>query len=188
MNVITVGEHRDRGVWVPQKRNLIEVSLPLGAIKSEAAGKKSIRLGHPSCLHLRGAHRPLAVARTMAQRKRGLDASTGPEQEAEGRVADPTPAAAAPPTDGAKTKPRQSRSAQGPMRYRHIRSYATAEMVRQAVDGVIRHFVAADGSGSVEIVLEMCGDSFFWFSKSLSGPDNENSQVPGFRREGLGAH
>ncbi|GKT07068.1 DUF1156 domain-containing protein [Desulforhabdus sp. TSK] len=44
---------------------LIEVALPLDAIKAAAAREKSIRHGHPSTLHLWWALRPLAAARAV---------------------------------------------------------------------------------------------------------------------------
>ena len=50
---------------MPQKRKLIEVSLPLEAINRESAREKSIRHGHPSTLHLWWARRPLAAARAV---------------------------------------------------------------------------------------------------------------------------
>lgn len=47
------------------KPKLIEVALPLAAINAEAAREKSIRMGHPSTLHLWWARRPLAAARAV---------------------------------------------------------------------------------------------------------------------------
>ena len=47
------------------KPKLIEVSLPLAAINTEASREKSIRHGHPSTLHLWWARRPLAAARAV---------------------------------------------------------------------------------------------------------------------------
>lgn len=46
-------------------RKLIEVALPLDAINVASAREKSIRLGHPSTLHLWWARRPLAAARAV---------------------------------------------------------------------------------------------------------------------------
>lgn len=46
-------------------KKLIEVALPLDAINAAAAREKSIRLGHPSTLHLWWARRPLAAARAV---------------------------------------------------------------------------------------------------------------------------
>ena len=46
-------------------KKLIEVALPLKAINAESVREKSIRLGHPSTLHLWWARRPLAAARAV---------------------------------------------------------------------------------------------------------------------------
>ena len=48
-----------------QRRKLIEVDLPLGAINAESAREKSLRHGHPSTLHLYWARRPLAACRAV---------------------------------------------------------------------------------------------------------------------------
>lgn len=50
---------------VPQKRKLIEVSLPLEAINKASTREKSIRHGHPSTLHQWWARRPLAACRAV---------------------------------------------------------------------------------------------------------------------------
>jgi putative DNA methylase len=50
---------------VKAPKKLIEVALPLDAINVAAAREKSIRLGHPSTLHLWWARRPLAAARAV---------------------------------------------------------------------------------------------------------------------------
>ncbi|MHA7223086.1 DUF1156 domain-containing protein [Arthrobacter sp. RHLT1-20] len=50
---------------ITPKRKLIEVALPLEAINREAAREKSIRLGHPSTLHLWWSRKPLAAARAV---------------------------------------------------------------------------------------------------------------------------
>ncbi len=47
------------------RKKLIEVALPLEAINIASAREKSIRLGHPSTLHLWWARRPLAAARAI---------------------------------------------------------------------------------------------------------------------------
>lgn len=47
------------------RKKLIEVALPLDAIKKASAREKSIRHGHPSTLHLWWARRPLAAARAV---------------------------------------------------------------------------------------------------------------------------
>ena len=47
------------------KKKLIEVALPLEAINKASAREKSIRLGHPSTLHLWWARRPLAACRAV---------------------------------------------------------------------------------------------------------------------------
>src|ERR1700751_1076824 len=49
----------------PQRKKLIEVSIPLEAINRESAREKSVRFGHPSTLHLWWARRPLAACRAM---------------------------------------------------------------------------------------------------------------------------
>ena len=49
-----------------QRKKLIEVALPLDAINTRRrGGRKSIRHGHPSTLHLWWARRPLAAARAV---------------------------------------------------------------------------------------------------------------------------
>ena len=47
------------------RKKLIETSLPLDAINAASAREKSIRVGHPSTLHLWWARRPLAAARAV---------------------------------------------------------------------------------------------------------------------------
>lgn len=47
------------------KKKLIEVALPLVAISDAAAREKSIRLGHPTNLHMWFARRPHAAARAV---------------------------------------------------------------------------------------------------------------------------
>lgn len=47
------------------RKKLIEVSLPLDAINVASAHEKSIRVGHPSALHLWWARRPLATCRAV---------------------------------------------------------------------------------------------------------------------------
>jgi putative DNA methylase len=46
-----------------QKKELIEVALPLEAINAASAREKSIRHDHPSTLHLWWARRPLSGRR-----------------------------------------------------------------------------------------------------------------------------
>ena len=50
---------------MPQRKKLIEVSLPLDAINAACRREKSIRHGHPSTLHLWWSRKPLAVARAV---------------------------------------------------------------------------------------------------------------------------
>ena len=50
---------------MPAAKKLIEVALPLDAIKTASVREKSIRHGHPSTLHLWWARRPLAAARAV---------------------------------------------------------------------------------------------------------------------------
>lgn len=45
-----------------QRKKLIEVALPLGAINKPSAREKSIHHGQPSTLHLSWARRPRAEA------------------------------------------------------------------------------------------------------------------------------
>ena len=45
----------------PYRQKLIEVSLPMENINTQSAREKSIRLVHPSTLHLWWARRPLAA-------------------------------------------------------------------------------------------------------------------------------
>lgn len=47
------------------RRKLIEVSLPLEAINSASSREKSVRLGHPSTLHLWWSRKPLATCRAV---------------------------------------------------------------------------------------------------------------------------
>ena len=63
----------------PQRRKLIEVSLPLDAINSASAREKSIRHGHPSTLHLWWARRPLASCRAVLFAQLVDDPSSWPE-------------------------------------------------------------------------------------------------------------
>lgn len=64
----------------PVKKKLIEVSLPLEKINSEASREKSIRHGHPSTLHLYWARRPLAAARAVLFAQLVDDPSAHPEK------------------------------------------------------------------------------------------------------------
>ncbi len=47
------------------RKKLIEVALPLDAIKGHGSGKNRSGTGHPSDLHLWWARRPLAAARAV---------------------------------------------------------------------------------------------------------------------------
>ena len=47
------------------RKKLIEVALPLEAIKAASAREKSIRQGHPSTLHSWWARRPVAACRAV---------------------------------------------------------------------------------------------------------------------------
>ncbi len=65
----TFESHRDQGIAGSleqgltnmQRKQLIEVALPLEAINKASAREKSIRHGHPSTLHLWWAHWVLTV-------------------------------------------------------------------------------------------------------------------------------
>lgn len=61
------------------KKKLIETSLPLEAINTEASREKSIRHGHPSTLHLYWARRPLAAARAVLFAQLVDDPASRPE-------------------------------------------------------------------------------------------------------------
>ena len=52
-------------VDLPYRRKLIEVSMPLNAISSEATRDKFLRHGHPSTLHTWWARRPLPACRAV---------------------------------------------------------------------------------------------------------------------------
>jgi len=62
-----------------EKKKLIEVALPLEAINREAAREKTIRVGHPSTLHLWWARRPLAACRAVLFASLVDDPSAHPE-------------------------------------------------------------------------------------------------------------
>ena len=64
----------------PQKRKLIEVSLPLEVINRESAREKSIRHGHPSTLHLWWSRKPLATARAVLFAQLVDDPSSHPDR------------------------------------------------------------------------------------------------------------
>lgn len=61
------------------KKKLIEVALPLDKINEESAREKSIRIGHPSTLHLWWARRPLATSRAVIWSSLVDDPSAHPE-------------------------------------------------------------------------------------------------------------
>ena len=61
------------------RKKLIEVALPLGAINAASAREKLIRHGHPSTLHLWWARRPLAAARAVIFAQLVDDPSAWPE-------------------------------------------------------------------------------------------------------------
>lgn len=67
-------------VTTAPKKKLIEVSLPLEVINTEASREKSIRHGHPSTLHLYWARRPLAAARAVLFAQLVDDPSARPEE------------------------------------------------------------------------------------------------------------
>ena len=62
------------------KKKLIEVALPLEAINKASAREKSIKLGHPSTLHLWWARRPLATCRATIFAQLVDDPSSHPEK------------------------------------------------------------------------------------------------------------
>src|SRR5262249_49626601 len=64
----------------PNRRKLIEVSIPLEAINAASAREKSIRQGHPSSLHLWWARRPLATCRAMLFAQLVDDPSSWPDR------------------------------------------------------------------------------------------------------------
>ena len=59
-------------------RKLIEVAFPLAEVGREAAREKSIRLGHPSTLHLWWSRKPLAAARSVLFAQLVDDPSSNP--------------------------------------------------------------------------------------------------------------
>jgi putative DNA methylase len=61
------------------RRKLIEVSLPLEKINSEASREKSIRRGHPFAMHLWWSRKPLAAARAVLFAQLVDDPSCRPE-------------------------------------------------------------------------------------------------------------
>jgi putative DNA methylase len=63
-----------------QRKKLIEVSIPLGAINVASAREKSIRHGHPSTLHLWWARRPLAACRAVLFAQLVDDPSSWPDR------------------------------------------------------------------------------------------------------------
>ena len=62
------------------RKNLIEVALPLEAINAASVREKSIRHGHPSTLHLWWARRPLAACRAVLFAQLVDDPSSVPEE------------------------------------------------------------------------------------------------------------
>ena len=62
------------------KKKMIEVALPLQAINTASAREKSIRVGHPSTLHLWWARRPLAACRAVIFASLVDDPSAHPER------------------------------------------------------------------------------------------------------------
>lgn len=64
----------------PPKTKLIEVALPLDVISRESSAEKSIRLGHPSNLHLWWARRPLVAARAVLWSQLVDDPSAHPDK------------------------------------------------------------------------------------------------------------
>ena len=62
------------------KTKLIETGLPLAEINKETMREKSIRVGHPSTLHLYWARRPLGAARIVLFASIVDDPSARPEE------------------------------------------------------------------------------------------------------------
>lgn len=62
------------------RRKLIEVALPLEAISRESAREKSIRVGHPSTLHLWWSRKPLATCRAVLFASLIDDPSSNPDK------------------------------------------------------------------------------------------------------------
>ena len=60
-------------------KKLIEVAIPLDIINEASEREKSIRIGHPSTLHLWWARRPLATARAIIFASLVDDPSSHPE-------------------------------------------------------------------------------------------------------------
>jgi putative DNA methylase len=67
-------------VTTPNRKKLIEVSIPLEAINVASAREKSIRHGHPSTLHLWWARRPLAACRAVLFAQLVDDPSSWPDR------------------------------------------------------------------------------------------------------------
>ena len=61
-------------------RKLIEVALPLEAISRESSREKSVRVGHPSTLHLWWSRKPLAAARAVLMAQLIDDPSSRPQE------------------------------------------------------------------------------------------------------------
>jgi putative DNA methylase len=61
------------------RKKLIEVALPLEAVNIASAREKSIRLGHPSTMHLWWARRPLAATRAVIFAQMVDDPSSHPD-------------------------------------------------------------------------------------------------------------
>jgi putative DNA methylase len=59
---------------------LIEVAMPLAAIDAQAVREKSIRIGHPSTLHLWWSRKPLAAARAVLFAQLVDDPSARPDR------------------------------------------------------------------------------------------------------------
>lgn len=73
-------KRKEQGIFMPYKKKLIEVALPLDAINKESAREKSIRHGHLSTLHLWWARRPLAACRAVLFAQLVDDPSSHPDK------------------------------------------------------------------------------------------------------------
>ncbi|HET9654808.1 MAG TPA: DUF1156 domain-containing protein [Kineosporiaceae bacterium] len=62
------------------RRKLIEIAMPLAAVDAQSVREKSIRVGHPSTLHLWWSRKPLAAARAVLFAQLVDDPSARPDR------------------------------------------------------------------------------------------------------------
>lgn len=148
------------------KRKLIEVSLPLEAINKEAAREKTIRHGHP--------REREQAARTAA------DAASQTDPVAPTVVTTPGPTVSHSQSPALRVSVVARGRYEGRYEVDPSRPEAIAGDLRDVVEEVVRHIVAAQGAENISIVVEVSAENTDGLSEAIARTVRENSKVLGF--------